>query len=190
MKRILILSAFLAATIGPASAGGISSHGESSAMSAGPSASKPVASSISAASSTSHSSGSTMSQSNEPSNACPPANVKTGWGQCELPPSTFHVNGPVYLDYRVGKTFWGKRKVDGVIRSQTPIPMTSFQTNALHISCTKFACAGSADATTPMPFRAGMKARAIDFTAHCFQGPDDIVAHCKVAIAERDNAWQ
>ncbi len=190
MKKIL-LSALLAAAIGPAFAGGVSTHGESSAMSAWPSASKPVAASISVASNTSHSSGSAMSQSDEPSNACPPTNVqKIGRGQCELPPALYGVNGPVYLDYQAGKTFWGKRKVDGLIRSRTPIPLMSFQTNALHISCTKFACDGSADATTPMSFRADMKARAIDFTAHCLQGPDDTVAHCKVAISERGNSWQ
>lgn len=190
MKKFLVLPSLLAATVGTAFAGGVSTHCESSAMSAGPSASKPVASSISAASSTSHSSGSAMSQSNEPPNACPPANVKTRWGQCELPASIFGVTEPVYLDYQSGKTFWGKRKVDGVIRSQTPIPLMSFQTNALHISCTKFACAGSADATTPMPFRSGMKARTITFKAHCVQGPDGSVAHCKVAVSERGNVWQ
>ena len=161
MKKIL-LSALLAAAIGPAFAGGVSTHGESSAM----------------------------SQSDEPSNACPPTNVKTGRGQCELPPALSGVNEPVYLDYQIGKTFWGKRRVDGLIRSLTPIPLMSFQTNALHISCTKFACDESAEATTPMPFRAGMKTRAIDFTAHCLQGPDDTVAHCKVAISEHGNSWQ
>ena len=186
MKKFLILSALMAAAIGPAFAGGVSSRGESSAMSSGPSASKPGAASISVATNPSHGSGSAMSQSD----ACPPTNVKTGRGQCELPPALSGVTKPVYLDYQSGKTFWGKRKVDGIISSQTPIPLISFQTNALHISCTKFACDESAEATTPMPFRAGMKTRAIDFTAHCLQGPDDTVAHCKVAISEHGNSWQ
>lgn len=178
MKRILF-SALLAAAIGPAFAGGVSTHGESSAMSA---------------TNPSHGSGSAISQSDEPSNACPPTNMKTGRGQCELQPALYGVNKPVnkpvYLDYQIGKTFWGKRRVDGLIRSLAPIPLMSFQTNALHISCTKFACDESAEATTPMPFRAGMKTRTITFEAHCVQAPDGAVAHCKVAVSESDDVWQ
>lgn len=189
MKKFLILSSLMAAAIGPAIAGGISTHGETSAMSAGPSVSQPVATSISVASSTSHSSDSAMSQSSWQSNACPPSNVKTGRGQCELPSALYGVNRPVYLDYQVGKTFWGKRKVDGVIRSGARIPVISFQSHALHISCTKHECEESGTAVAPMPAIDGY--RDVDFTAHCHKWPTGpALAHCTISMSERDAPLQ
>jgi hypothetical protein len=182
MKKFLILSALMAAAIGPALARGVSTHGESSAMSSG----SLISASISVPSNATHGSD---SASNGPSTACPPSNVKAGRGQCELPPALYGANEPVYLDYQVGKTFWGKRKVDGVIRSQAQIPVISFQSHALHVSCTKRECEETGAADTPMTAIDGY--RDFDFTAHCYKGPSVLgVAHCTFSMSERDAPLQ